>query len=291
MAFDSSASGPESSTLSTHDGMANMEQRSGLGIDMNEKPLPDIPSNPQPSTSGHTSSDLRITEYPKCDTSRESLYTSPQLGFSFKPGDDVDILAQNTARDANIRNTSRLRTHQQRRSTSKKQLEASCTGIQGLEGARQRKSTTSSSKSKHLSKSCPARDIQDSESLKREDSTSSIIIAVHDNSNSGRSSIGSSRHSSQSIRQRLNRNSGSNEAITAAVRALAVGSAIASSPAPRKHESSSGTRERNSRGERSPKEGDEGPSKQNRKTGLVKSDSTVSSLENVLKQDKKPTRP
>jgi hypothetical protein len=291
MAFDSSASGPESISLSTHDGMANMEQRSGLGIDMNEKPLPEIPSYPQPSTSGHTSSDLRITEYPKCDTSRESLYTSPQLGFSFKPGDDVDILAQNTARAANIRNTLRLRTYQPRRITSKKQLEASCTGIQSLEGARQRKSTTLSSKSKHHSKSCPARDIQDSESLKREDSTSSIITAVRDDPNSGRSSIDSSRHGSQGIRQRLNRNSGSKEAITAAVKALAVGSAIASSPAHRKYGWSSGTREGGSRGEGSPKERGEGPSKQNRKTSSVRSNSTASSLENVLKQDKKPTRP
>jgi hypothetical protein len=121
VAFDSSTSGPESSTQSIHDNVSHMEQRFGLGIDMNEKPLPDIPSDVQPS--GNTLSDLGVTEYVQCGTGRESLDTSPQLGFSFKPGDDVDILAQNKGRDAHTRNTLGVRTYQRRPTTSKEQSE------------------------------------------------------------------------------------------------------------------------------------------------------------------------
>lgn len=292
VAFDSSTSGPESSTQSIHDNVSHMEQRFGLGIDMNEKPLPDIPSDVQPS--GNTLSDLSVTEYVQCGTGRESLDTSPQLGFSFKPGDDVDILAQNKGRDAHTRNTLGVRTYQRGPTTSKEQSEVSNTSSPSLEGARRRKSIPLSSKPKPQSKPGPARDIQDSETLKRDDSTSSIITAVRDNSghNSSRSSIDSSRHSSQGIRQRLNRSSGSSEAITAAVRALAGGPATTRSPAPRKNGSSSGTREGGSRGEGNPKEGGEGSKKQSRKTSSIISEvsSTVSSLEDSLKQDKKPTK-
>jgi len=292
VAFDSSTSGPESSTQSIHDNVSHVEQRFGLGIDMNEKPLPDIPSNVQPS--GNTLSDPSVIKYLQRDTGRESLDASPQLGFSFKPGDDVEILAQNKGSDAHTRNRLGVRTYQRRPTASKEQSEVPNISSPSLEGERRRKSIPLSSKPKPQSKPGPARDIQDSESLKRDDSTSSIITAVRDNSgrNSSRSSIDSSRHSSQGIRQRLNRSSGSSEAITAAVRALAGGPATTRSPATRKNGSSSGKREGGSRGEGNPKEGDEGSNKQSRKTSSIINEvsSTVSSLEDSLKQDKKSTK-
>jgi len=290
MAFDSSTSGPDSSTQSIQDEMSNTEQPFGLGIDMDEKPLPDIPSDHQISATGHTLDDPRINEYPQRGTCREDLDTSPQLGFSFKPGDDADILAQNTAKDANTRNISGVGTYQPRPTTSKEQSEASYTSVQSLGRARQPKPTSLSTKPKPNSMPGSVRDVQDPESLKRDDSTSSIITAVRDKSGriSSRSSIDSSRHNSQGVRQRLNRNSGSSDAITAAVRALAAGSADARSPAPRKECSSFGTREGSSRGEESPKEVDEDSVKQSRKTSSVRSEvsSTVSSFESALKQDK-----
>lgn len=285
IAFGSSTSGPESSAQLCHDEMPHVEQPLGLGIDIMEKPLPDIPSNPQPNESEHTDSDVCVTKYPQFDTDGESLEASPRLGFSFKPGDDMDILAQNMARDGKNNDVLGVSTYQPRPSTAEEQSEASYTSTQSV-GARRLKSTPLHAKPKSQTKQPGiARDIQGNESLKRDDSTSSIITAIRDNS--GRSSIESSRNSSRSVRQRLNRNSGSSEAVTAAARALAGAPPTTRSSAPKKKVTGSGTRERTSRGEGSPKleEGDEASCEQSRKTRSVES-GNGSLPESSLRQDK-----
>lgn len=76
------------------------------------------------------------------------------------------------------------------------------------------------------------------------------------------------------MQQRLNRSSSSNEAITAAVRALGSAPQTVRRSAPRKKGTRSGTREGGSRGEESLKieQGDEESNDQRRKTSSVKSD-------------------
>lgn len=247
MASDSSTSGPDSSTQSSHDDeKPYLQSRVGLGINIDEKPLPKIPSNHEPSRARRTVSDFSAARYPQFDSGGESVEMSP-LGFSFKPGDDMDILTEKTTRDLNTKSAVGIRTYQPRNATSREQSEESYTSAQSVEGSQPPRSTPLVHKS--ILQSKPGRDLQESEELKRDDSTSSIITAVRVDSR--RSSVDNSRRSSQSARQRLSRNSGCNEAVTAAIRALAIASAGARA-SPRKG-SSSGTREGSLRGEGSPR--------------------------------------
>jgi hypothetical protein len=288
MAFDSSTSGPESSTQSSHDEVLHVEQRLGLGIDINKKPLPDIPSNPEPNISGHTIHYFHVPRYPQFDTGTETLEPSPQLGFSFKPGDDLDIIAHNTVRDGNAKDVLGVSTYQSRSTTSEEQSETSYMSTQCVGGARRPKSTPLSAKHKLQSKRGIARDIQDNESLKRDDSTSSIITAVR--ANSGHS-IESSRHSNRNLQQKLTRSSGSSEAITAAARAIAGAPASVRGSASTQKGSGFGAREKVSRGEESPRteEGDKGSSEHSRKASSVRSEvlSNASPPQSSLKQDKR----
>jgi hypothetical protein len=216
MIFDLSTSGR--STQSSHDEKASMGSRIGLGIDIDEKPLPRIPPDHERNKSGQTPSGFDDTFYRQCTASSGSLETPLQMGFSFKPGDDADILAQTTTRNLKTRSMVGTRPYQMMRTaSSESKSEASNTTLKSAEGTWHLKSPLSIYKSKLQSK--PGQDVQDRESLQRDDSTSSIVTAIRDNS--GRGSVDSSRQSSQGGRQKLNRNSGSNEAITAAARALA----------------------------------------------------------------------
>ncbi len=215
MTFDSSTSAP--STHSSHDEKASMGSRIGLGINIDEKPLPGIPSDHERNKSGQTASGFDDTLYRQCTGISGSLETAHQMGFSFKPGDDADILAQTTTRILKTRSMVGAIPYQMRTASSEGKSETSNTTSKSAEGTWHLKLPLSTYNSKLQSK--PGRNLQDRESLQRDDSTSSIITAIQDNS--GRSSVDSSRQSSQGGRQKLNRNSGSNEAITAAARALA----------------------------------------------------------------------
>lgn len=182
MAFDSSTSGPESSAHLIQDEMPHVEQPVGLGIDINEKPLPDIPSNPAPNGSGHTASELCVTRYPQFDTGSENLESLSQLGFSFKPGDDMDIIAQNSVRDRNKNELFGVATYQPRPTTSEEESEASYASTRIVGRARRPKSTSLSAKPKLQAKPGIAQEIQDNKSLKRDGSTSGIITAIRGNS-------------------------------------------------------------------------------------------------------------
>lgn len=266
MAVDLSTSGPESSTQSSHGEMAYLGSRVGLGIDVDEKPLPKLPSGRERNKSEHTANSFNDTVYPQFDVGGRTLETPSQLGFSFKPGDDAEIFAQSSARDLKTKSKVGFRTYQQRTTSSEGKSEVSNTTVRSVEGSRQSKSTPVSYNPNIQSKL--DRDSQDRESLQRDDSASSIITTVRDNS--GRSSVDSSRQSRQGVRQKLNRNSGSNEAITAAVRALASASASARNSS--RKGSSSGTREGSVKEKESPRidEADEVSIKSSQKTGSAR---------------------
>jgi hypothetical protein len=186
MTFDSSTSEP--STQSSHDEKASMRSRIKLGINIDEKPLPRIPSDHEQNKSGQTASGFDDTLYRQRTASSGSLETSHQMGFSFKPGDDADILAQTTTRNLKTRSMVAARPYQMRTASSEGKSEASNTTLKSAEGTWHLKSALSTYKPKLQTK--PGRDLQDRESLQRDDSTSSIITAIRDNS--GRSSVDSS---------------------------------------------------------------------------------------------------
>ncbi|KAE9379285.1 hypothetical protein N431DRAFT_155923 [Stipitochalara longipes BDJ] len=244
LAFDSSASGLESSANSSHNEMPYLGSRVGLGIDIDEKPLPKIPSVQELDKSERT---REVCEF---GSSNYTLFDSgggnPKMSsFSFKSGDDTDILAQSMANNFETKSAAAIRAYQSRSTYSEEQPERTYPSGQDVEGSRLPKSTPFGHKAKIYSK--PGQDLQDCEALKRDGSNSSIIMAVRVDSR--RSSVDSSKHNSQNSRQRLNRNSGSSEAVTAAVRALANSASMSARNSPRKG-SSTGT---SSKGEKSPR--------------------------------------
>lgn len=261
MAFESSTSGTESSTQSSHDGVHFPGLRVGLGIGVDEKPLPSIPSSHALTRSRKINSEFDDIVYPQFDTNEGSLGQSTRLGFSFKPGDDADILTQDTSDDLNLKDMTSVRIYQQRTTFSREQSESSNTSDRWADGAHLKSKPFAHKLKPQSSRS---RDSQDRQSLARDDSTSSIITAVRDNS--GRSSIDSSKQSSQGMRQSLNRSSSSSEAVTAAVRAFA--SASASNRNSSRKGSSTGTREGSLKGDDSPRidEVDKLPNEQNQRT-------------------------
>jgi hypothetical protein len=218
MTSDSFISGPESSTHSSHYDVPFPGLHVGLGIGVDEKPLPELPSNHAPTNLGKTIGGFDNVAYPRFDTGRESLEKPSPLGFSFKPGDDSDILTQKILDDLSMKGMTGVRKSRHYTTYSEEQSEAPNTSRQSEQGGRLKVTPVT-----HKLQSKPSQDIQVHDSLKREDSTSSIITAVRDNS--GRSIVDSSRQSSQSMRQRLKTNSGGSGAVTAAVRALASASA------------------------------------------------------------------
>lgn len=240
MVFPPSISSRGSSTRSSRDGVPHLGSRVGLGIDIEEKPLPRIPPNQEPNKSRCTVSDFATLRYPQFDAGGESPEISPQLGFSFVPGDDTEILTQKPTKDLKSKRVVGIRTYEQRNAAPKQQSEESYPSMmQDAEGPMAPKSTHVGYKPKLQGR--PGRDLQDCDALKRDGSTSSIITAVCVGSR--RSSVDSSRCCSQNARRGLNRNPGSNEAVTAAVRALASASASASVRSSPRRGSNCGTRE------------------------------------------------
>jgi len=239
--LDSSVPSLASSANSSPDNLPRLRPRVGLGIDIDEKPLPKIPSIQEldKSECSPRVNKFGSSNFAPFEASSNNLEMS---SFSFKPGDDTDILAQSMAKNFKLKSAAASMAHQPRSINSQEQIERM--HIIGPNG-------DGSKPPKHKAKvyGKPGRDPQEYEALKRDDSNSSIITQVRVDSR--RSSVDSSRHSSQDTRQRLNRNSGSNEAVTAAVRALASASTSVRN-SPRKG-SSAGTREGSSKGEESPR--------------------------------------
>jgi hypothetical protein len=245
MSFDSSASGADSSTQSSLNGQRlYQESWVGLGLDTDEKLLPEKSTNKASTKPRRMVGNFGASKYPQFDPGGESMEISP-LGFSFKPGDDTDILTQKMTRALGSKTVVGIKTYQPCNSNSKEEPEESCRSTQMVVRSRRSKSTRLVIKPKLQGK--PRRNLQEPLALTRDISTSSITTAVL--ANPQHSSGDSSRHRNQSARQRLTRNSGSNEAVTAAIRALEFASA-GSRGSPRKG-SSSGTGEGSLNGEES----------------------------------------
>jgi hypothetical protein len=214
--FDSSTSGPESSSQSAH-------SRLGLGIHPHEKPLPDIPRGIRVSHCSTCEGTDTVTsgDAGAVSTNHTMLH---QMSFSFQPGDDADILAQVVSEDRANKHTSEVHMRQRTPKESGSRSETSSNDqiyFDSAEPSRKKRVPTnpslkikSSGKSSHV-----PRNLQESDPFERGDSSSSIVTAVRDNS--GRSA-NSSQNDTQSGWPNLECKSGSSEAVTAAKRALAI---------------------------------------------------------------------
>jgi hypothetical protein len=198
----------------------------GHRIALQDKPLPSIPNGAAdrarpvaPKASPLTESDTYSGSSPPY------LPVPAEMGFSFQPGDDASILSPTLAGDefdsqtydkslgqTNSNGptwaTSSIRSHPAHsfENRSKKQ------------SATKMKSSTAV-KSSHIPK-----EFHDSyETLSREDSTSSVVTAVRDNS--GKKSVNSKQNSKLTGRPRLNRGISStiSDAVATAAKALAKG--------------------------------------------------------------------
>ncbi|KAI9048934.1 hypothetical protein LZ554_006784 [Drepanopeziza brunnea f. sp. 'monogermtubi'] len=147
-----------------------------------------------------------------------------QVAFSFRPGDD-EVLAQRARTGQTPRRTREGYSHH-RTSTeaSRRQSESSPSLSRDGTSETSRHSRTEATKAygrsampRRTSSRSRPREIQETETTRRDESNSSFVTALRHNS--GRSSAHGSQNSSQN-RRNLNRNSGSSEAVTAAARAL-----------------------------------------------------------------------
>ncbi|OWP04021.1 ureidoglycolate hydrolase [Marssonina coronariae] len=222
MAFDSSSSDSRSSTGSYRrkneaSSPAMMPRGlSGLGIGYQGKPLPstnkDARRNHSSQSSAESMTSIRCYD-------RISRDAPSQIAFSFRPGDE-DVLAQ---RVRTPRKMPQRRSHQRQSAASSEQ------GVESSSIARDKLSETSHHSKTETTRTADRpgltprtssqsrpREIQELETMERDDSSSSFVTALRDNS--GRSSCNGTQTNSQP--RRLDRNTGSSEAVTAAAKAL-----------------------------------------------------------------------
>jgi hypothetical protein len=224
VSFDSSTSGtsPNQSFQGKATGLgAGVE----LGIDIHDKLVPRIPQSPLLNMEAKTSS-RSVSE--SNEGYQTELEEEPRpgdlMGFSFNPGDDTSILAQEAKYEVKKKKkAARNYTRPDRSPIASRNPEQRSESSTADTSPRRRSETPVQKqlrKSIAIANPAIARDTQESDSLRRDDSISSVVTAVRDNS--GRSSAAGSIQNSQNSRQSLNRSAGSSsEAVTAAVRALA----------------------------------------------------------------------
>jgi hypothetical protein len=200
------------STDSMSQDLTTQDNQLGLGIITEEKPLPDLPGA-RPRT-GHIKSEVSVKEM------ELEAPLNKEMGFSFQPGDDTNMLA----RTDEIHNThKRMLEDLQKRftateirsetpviTTSTKLSPERSSPNNNLHPESKRSAATSDGASSNLH-------IHDLPS--RGGSTTSVVTAIREHS--GRSSVSSSRNESRTGRHHPDRQSGSNEAVTAAARAFA----------------------------------------------------------------------
>ena len=228
VSFDSSISA--ASSHSSRRETSVTVTRFGLGVEIPDKPLPRLPVTSQ-TMQIRTSDEFTTRSYSQFSQDSDGPPAPYQMGFSFNPGDDLNVLAQDGKESLVLDLPSPMITNPR--------------VAESLAGAKEPGHKPDASFRKGISKvtvkpcSVP-RDLQDFEPLKRDDSSCSAITAVRDHS--GRSSATGSLSNSQSGRPKLNRGAGSStEAITAAVRALSGTSAGIGGPKVRRLGSESGS--------------------------------------------------
>ncbi|KAH7360687.1 hypothetical protein BKA65DRAFT_190762 [Rhexocercosporidium sp. MPI-PUGE-AT-0058] len=239
--FDSSESESESSTNSHHEAFSPVTIPKGLGIEYKKLDTSKRTVLKKPST-------LSMNESYTSQYDTLSKDSPQQMGFSFRPGDDADTLAQ---RLRTGQTTQRPMSQCDRPGSSaeidEQSEDATLIRLRKLElspytmtdskvGVRRPPMTSSRTSSR-------PRNLQDSEGLKRDDSSGSFVTALRDNS--GRSSANGSQNNSQT-RRKLDRSTGSSEAVTAAARAF--GSAPGAKRSSAQRKSGSGSVEGGSQG-------------------------------------------
>jgi hypothetical protein len=233
--FESSTeSGADSSSISYRSEFPATHGRQGLGIGLLEKPLPEIPisskERARQTTLGrflhgrkHSYSDPNsTTEYGE----RTSSY---QMGFSFQPGDDEDLLGQRAERDRVTWKT--VDEHLEHRSSPPRPSEARSDTPPSVQepsyrpGGDIRPTIKPKPSASGLYSTVTARlsqlpRVQGHDQLSRMDSSSSsVITAVRDNS--GRSSANNSRTGRPKLNRNADTGSGSSEAVSTAATAAA----------------------------------------------------------------------
>jgi hypothetical protein len=188
------------------------QQAKGLGLEFMAKPLPVLPTDVTTNTP-------RNVGFMNIGYDQRS--TPSQMSFSFNPGDDIDleILARKTTRD---RTQKVLEEHLRQRFSTNSSQKQSPTSPFLSEPVPRPKSAMLSPKSRPTTSLTPPeaqKELREYDPLGRNDSSCSAVTAVRHNS--GRSSTTGSQRHSQRGRTGLNSSSGSSEAITAAVRAIA----------------------------------------------------------------------
>lgn len=207
---DSSESSNESTSSSSNGDFPIMGSHQGIGLGIHDKPLPEIPIS-LAERARQTTLDkfLRRKQAISSHDSSSKLSVPRQLSFSFQPGDDVAILSPGLETDRIKRHT--IESHLDQ--VSRHDVPPKSTTPLGQRSPQKGNPTTKSTSTqpnirprlgnpKHLPK-----DLHDYEDMKREDSTSSVITAVRDNS--GRSSVASgSRNNRYTSRPKVDRNTG-----------------------------------------------------------------------------------
>ena len=246
--FESSVSGADSSSLS-HRSDIPAYKTPIIGLGILEKPLPEIPIR--------ANERAKQTTLDKYLNARQRIYSDPStgtpvkqvanydMGFSFQPGDDEDLLARRTERDRAQRRTVDEYLGYRQCLPNPRGLGSNAPSSSTKEAARrpilvQDAKATVSPKPSQLPR------IQDHDHIlgRMDSSSSSIITAVRDNSRR------SSANNSQAGQPRMKRNpdttgSGSSDAIsavTAAARAYAAGNKRPSFESTRKGSGSGETR-------------------------------------------------
>ncbi|KAG9239249.1 hypothetical protein BJ875DRAFT_436677 [Amylocarpus encephaloides] len=218
-----SSSGLDNSTDSLSHKLLSQDDLVSIGIAVQEKPLPDIQA--------------RARKFPSKESKHLGLSSEGQLSFSFNPGDDESILKQddNTSEIRRqilgdlIKHT-RFATSDETFDTTKSPLPTDQLPTISTPDEPPRRRLRSTKASFNLQSSYP---------VSRGGSTGSVVTAIR--LNSCRSSVGGFRNESRadSVAEiRSSRNSGGNEAVTAAAWAF-----TASDRASRNGTSSPGTTE------------------------------------------------
>lgn len=180
VSYGSSTSDVDSSAESFNERAEMGGQRMGFGIDLQEKPLPDIPSLVLEKPSASSDAD-RVFAPDNSKVAAGPRYRIPdQMGFSFIPGEDTDILAQGKAGD-----WKRLLVvdhgHERSSNNSEERPEHS------LRPRRPKSTPTLNLKSKLPTKAPNIqRDPLTTDLIQRDGLTSSIVTAIRDNSGRSR---------------------------------------------------------------------------------------------------------
>ena len=229
-----SSSESESSTNTHNEAFSPVALPKGLGIGF-KKPQSEIPKRKVPKKPSR----LSLNESYASQYDALSKEAPRQMGFSFRPGDDAEALAQIMRTGQTTRRTT---TYAPSKSYSDNE-EPNGDGLVRLRRlelspySKVDPKTGAGLPHRPFLKDLPRpRDLQESEGMKRDDSASSFVTAFRNNS--GRSSVNGSQNNSQR-RKRLDRNNGSSEAVSAAAKAFGDAAGAKRSSAQRKSGSGS----------------------------------------------------